>query len=385
MKVPERFQAGITRCTPDDTDDLAEFQLRMFGPGTRQVDPDRAAWLFDQNPYRTDPATRDLWICRRDGTIVGQQAEIPFDIRIGDRTLRTAWGVDLMVDPKWRVKGVGPALVQTIREANPLILGLNMSEKGFKTTMRMGFSDGGIVPVYIRPLHLDRAAAAGAVSGRIAQVAPYAGPVLRAADRAAVAALAAAGAKLVPVDRFDERLDEVWAAASPHYPVVALRDLTANRWRIDQRPDSDALTRYYLVVRGRPTGYVVVRSGGTADAPTVIVVDYLAPPRWVAPLLVAAGTEARRRDGAIAMSVKTRNEPADRYLRAAVFVRRDKGTDDVIRMVLSCNAEPDVCSLASQPENWLLTSADADLELASAQSPPAEDTAGRPGATPAAP
>jgi hypothetical protein len=83
--------------------------------------------------------------------------------------------------------------------------------------------------------------------------------------------------------------------------------------------------------------------------------------------------------------VKTRNEPADRYLRATGFVRRDKGTDDVIRMVLSCNTEPDVCSVGSQPENWLLTSADADLELASAPSPPAEDTAGQPGATPAAP
>jgi GNAT superfamily N-acetyltransferase len=384
MKVPDRYKAGITRWTPADADDTREFHERMFGTSTRQVDDARSAWLFDQNPYRTDPDTRDIWICRRDGVIVGQQAQIPFDVRIGQETFRTAWGVDLMVDAKWRVKGVGPALVETIRAAHPFVLGLNMSDKGFKTVMRMGFSDGGIVPVYLRPLDLDRAADAGAVSGRIAKVAPYAGPVLRAADSAAVAALAAAGAKLVPVGRFDERVDDVWALAAPHYPVVGYRDLTANRWRMDQRPDRDTFTRYYFVVRGRPTGYVVTRPGGSEDAPTAVVVDYLAPPRWVAPMLVAAGTAARRRDGAIAMSVKTRNEPADRFLRAAAFVRRDKLTDDLIRMVVSCNAGPDVSAAVSQPDNWFLTSADADLELATTLTPPAEDDTGTAAPKPAA-
>ena len=60
MKVPARFKVGITRYTPADADDLLAFQLATFGPGVRQFDADRAAWLFDRNACRTDEGSRDL-------------------------------------------------------------------------------------------------------------------------------------------------------------------------------------------------------------------------------------------------------------------------------------------------------------------------------------
>ena len=363
MKVPERYRAGIARYTADDADDLLEFQLRMFQPGSRQVDAGRAAWLYDDNPYRTDRQTRDVWVCRREGKVVGQQAQIPFDLRVGDQVRRAAWGIDLMVDPAWRLKGVGPGLLSTLRGAHPIVLGLNLSEKGYSTVIRDGWSDLGIVPVYLRALDLARAARSGGVGPRLARVAPVAGPVLRALDATATGAMRVVGARLVPVDRFDERSDEVWQAAAAHYPILAHRDLQAVHWRIDQRPDRDKLSRYYLVVRGRTVGYVVLRPAGTADAPTVVVVDYLAPPRWVTRLLVAAGRAARR-GGAVAMSVKTRNVPADRALRAAGFVRRERGSDDPIHFVVACADDEDVTPQVSDPDAWFVTSADSDLEYA---------------------
>jgi GNAT superfamily N-acetyltransferase len=363
VKVPERFKVGITRYTADDAADLAEFQLRTFGAGTRQVDSARAAWLFDRNPCRTEDATRDLWVCRRNGAIVGQQAEIPFDLRVGDHEHRAAWAIDLMVDDAWRLRGVGPALVATQLEGRSIVAGLNLSDKGHATYTRGGWTDLGVVPVYLRPLDLARAARLGTVPGRVEKVAPVAGPVLRAIDSAAIAALRGAGARLEPVDRFDERVDEVWRASAAHHPVATRRDLAMLRWRIDQRPDRDALHRHLLVVRGRALGYVVMRFGGTAAAPTLVIVDYLAPPRWVGPMLLAAGV-AGRRDGAIAMSVKTRNEPADRYLRAAGFVRRERGTDDPVRFMVHCTDDERVCALVEDPDRWFVTSADSDLEYA---------------------
>ncbi len=377
MKVPDRFKVGITRYTPADADDLLEFQLRTFEAGSRQVDAERAAWLFDQNPCRTDDDTRDLWVCRRDGAVVGQQAEIPFDLRVGASERRAAWAVDLMVDEAWRLRGVGPALMSTQLDARTISAGLNLSDKGHAAYTRGGWTDLGIVPVYLRPLDLARAAGLGSVPERVAQVAPVAGPALRAVDSAATAALRAAGARLEAVDRFDERVDAVWQAAADEYPVIARRDLAAVRWRIDQRPDRDAVQRHYLIVRGRAVGYVVLRRGGTAADPTAVVVDYLAPPRWVAPLLVAAGVAARGQ-GAVAMSVKTRNEPADRYLRAAGFVRRDHGSDEPIRFMVNCSDDPGVCALVTDPDRWFVTSADSDLEYAmtpaAAPSSPAAST-----------
>jgi hypothetical protein len=268
-----------------------------------------------------------------------------------------------MVDDAWRLRGVGPALVATQLEGRSIVGGLNLSDKGHATYARAGWTDLGIVPVYLRPLDLARAGRVGTLPARVAQVAPVAGPILRAIDSAAAAALRGAGASLERVDRFDERIDPVWRASAADHPVAARRDLAMLRWRIDQRPDRDALHRHLLVVRGRTRGYVVTRFGGTAAAPTLVVVDYLAPPRWVAPMLLAAGV-AGRRAGAIAMSVKTRNEPADRYLRAAGFVRRERGTDDPVRFMVRCADDDRVCALVENPDSWFVTSADSDLEYA---------------------
>ncbi|MBN2624310.1 MAG: GNAT family N-acetyltransferase [Acidimicrobiales bacterium] len=365
MKVPERFKVGITRYTPADADDLLQFQLRTFEAGSRQVDAARARWLFDENPCRTDDDTRDLWVCRRDGAIVGQQAEIPFDLHVGTHQRRAAWAIDLMVDDAWRLRGVGPALVATQLEGRSIVAGLNLSDKGAATYTRGGWADLGIVGVYLRPLDLARAVRLGSVPARIGRVAPVAGPALRAVDSAAAVTLRAAGARLETVERLDERVDQVWEAAAGDYPVIARRDAATVAWRIDGRPDAATLRRHYLVVRGRPVGYAVLRTTGTATEPTVVVVDYLAPARWVAPLLVAAGLDARRH-GAVAMSVKTRNVPADRHLRAAGFVRRDRAADDPIRFMVRCADDPAVCALVDDPDSWFVTSADSDLEYAMA-------------------
>jgi Acetyltransferase (GNAT) domain len=364
VRVPARYRAGITRCTPADAADLLAFQLRTFEAGSREVDAARTAWLFDRNPCRSADATWDIYVCRREGEIVGQQAEIPFDLRVGHRDRRAAWTVDLMVDGEWRLRGVGPGLMATQIDARPLSFGLNLSEKGYATYTRSGWTDLGVVPVYLRPLDLAAATRGGLLPGSVGRIAPVAGSVLRAADTAVAGALRAAGARLVDVDRLDARTDEVWAAASGHYPVLARRDLAALAWRIDDRPDAALLHRHYLVVRGRPVGYAAVRAGGTPAAPTAVVVDYLAPPRWVAPLLLAAGRAARAR-GAVAMSVKTRNVPADRALRLAGFVRRERGADDPIRFMAHAEDDDgDVNSLVTDPDAWFVTSADSDLEYA---------------------
>ncbi|HEX6568575.1 MAG TPA: GNAT family N-acetyltransferase, partial [Acidimicrobiales bacterium] len=181
MTVPARLRVGIRRYRPGDAADLAEFQHRTFGPGTRQVDRARDAWLFDRNPCRSGGDERDVWICRRDDAVVGQQAEIPFVLRVGRDEHLAAWGIDLMVDEAWRLRGVGPALVATQLDERPIVCGLNMSDQGFALYEGLGFTDLGVVPVYLRALDLRRAVALGSVPAAVHRLAPVLGPALRAA------------------------------------------------------------------------------------------------------------------------------------------------------------------------------------------------------------
>jgi hypothetical protein len=134
-------------------------------------------------------------------------------------------------------------------------------------------------------------------------------------------------------------------------------------WRIDQRPDADQLERHYLVRRRRTVGYVVLRPSEMGDERVAVVLDYLAPPEWVAPLLTAAGRAAAK-DGAVALLVRTRNEPAEARLRRRGFVRSDKRNKRPARFVINCTDDAGICALVQAPEMWFVTASDGDLEHA---------------------
>ena len=360
-----------------------EFLVREFGPDSRQADAGRNAWLYEQNPS-LDEAGPGIWICRKSGAIVGYESEIPFELKVGGEQRRAAWAIDLQVREEWRLAGIGPGLIASQLRDRSIAGVLNLSEQGYAAYTRLGWTDLGVVPVYVRPLDARRVLRAprSPVPARLRRLAPIAGPALQAADAGLRLGLRlglrARDARLVAVDRLDERVDQVWAAAAPHYPVLARRGLVDLAWRLDARPDADRLQRYLLLRGSRAIGYAVLRpavsssaddsgspsgSGPDEGFPAMVVVDYLAPPTWVAPLLLLAGWQARRQ-GAAALVVRARNEPADRYLRAAGFVRRDSVNDPPIRFMVNCADEPDVCARVSDPDAWFVTSADCDLDHA---------------------
>jgi GNAT superfamily N-acetyltransferase len=372
VRIPERFKVGIELVDPlgaDDAEAIDAFQRANFPPDGRQVDAASRTWLFRQNPH-AGPEGPAFWVCRRDGAIVGQQTEMPVDLKIGADRRRGSWAIDLVVEGKWRLRGVGPALIATMLEHRTIVGVLYASRDGYPAFLNSGCIDLGPMHRYRRPLDPATALQHPRVPARLRKLAPVIGPALRVVDGGAAAATRLAGARLVPTDAFDERSDEVWAAVADSYPVLALRDREALAWKIDQRPDQHLLRRFYLVRGRKALGYVVLRPTASSVAErTAVVVDYLAPPRWVAPLLLAAGREARK-DGAVALSCRTRNPQADRALRAAGFLRTPQADEWPIHHLVHCTDEAGICALVHDSDCWFLTAADGDLESAL---PPAHD------------
>ena len=368
MRVPERFKVGIERVDPLGPDDAAAvdaFQRANFPPDGRQVNPASRTWLFAQNPHAGADGP-SFWVCRRDGEVVGQQTEMPVELKIGDQRRDASWAIDLMVEGKWRLRGVGPALIDTLLQSRSIVGVLYASDDGYPAFTKAGCVDLGVMPRYRRPLDPELALQHARVPARLRKLAPVIAPVVRLVDAGASLATRLAGARLVPVDRLDERVDEVWAATADDYPVLAVRDLTALAWKIEQRPDRDTLQRYYLVRGQKTIGYVVIRptrSTTSAAERIAVVVDYLAPPRWVAPLLHAAGRAARR-DGAVALSLRTRNPQAERALRLAGFLRTGEAGEHPIRHLMYSADTPEVNAKVQDPDSWFLTAADGDVEAA---------------------
>ena len=250
----------------------------------RQADPTWLAWQEANPELGGSPLL--AWICRRDGAIVGSQGSVPFRLKEGDRVLQAAWAVDLMVEPEWRLRGVGPALAEAQTQASELVAALGISPAAYRAYLRAGWRDLGDIPIYVRPRDVNWSVSQAGLRGARAVAA-------RAVGRPALF-LTRLGSNLVSrmmrtrferVDRFDERVDGAWAVASAKYPVLSARDLTTLRWRYDDVPDATRNARHYLVSGGHVRGYVVTRRERWRDGEVLAIIDFLAPPRWMLALL----------------------------------------------------------------------------------------------------
>jgi GNAT superfamily N-acetyltransferase len=359
MRVTERFKQGITRYVPDDRDDLAEFQRNVFGHESRQLDPERFAWIYERNPAQHDDEP-GVWVARRNDAVVGQQAEIPFDVKVGAGTHPAGWTVDLIVDPEWRIKGIGPGLVVTHAEHRGLLAAVTQSEEAVRLYERLAWTEVATIPSYTRPVDMTTTLRFASVPHGLRRLAPLLAVLLRLVDIFLALAFRAAGLRFYRVRRFDEKVDEVWEHSSPDHQVLALRDGAHARWRFDDCPEADELQRYYLTRGKRTLGYVVLQAGERWDQPATVVVDYLAPTRWVVPLLTFAAHEARRQ-GSFALICRTLNRRADQWLRYGLFLKRGMGVASPLRLIVHCTLPDAERDLVSDPESWLLTSADSDL------------------------
>jgi GNAT superfamily N-acetyltransferase len=330
----DRARAGVGRLTREDHDDWIAFRARNFGPDGRQADPAWLRWLAE-NP-ELDGGELQAWICRRNGAIVGNQGSIPFRLKEGQRVLPASWAVDLMVEPAWRLRGIGPVLSEAQARITELAAAVGISDAACRAYRRAGWRDLGEIPTYIRMQDIEWSIAEGGLQGgRAVAARALARPALALTRLGSGLVARAMGTALHPVHRFDHRVDRVWVAASARYAVMAVRDHRALAWRFDSVPDADRTARHYLVQRGRVRGYLVTRVEPWRDREALVIVDYLASPRWVLPLLahVSALPEAR---GAALIRCQTLSPGNDLAFHAAGFVRL--GTHDRQRALIPAAA-----------------------------------------------
>ena len=358
MSYAARLQREVSRYTPADRLALAEFRREMFGRENPRQDEDYFQWLFEHNPCRPADGAQ-IWICRKGGKIVGHQAGIPFQLKVANGYHRASWAIDLVVQPQWRLRGVGPVLSQTHAAANGIVAGLGISDAAFKAFLRAGWTDMGSIPLYVRPLDARRMLRHRNSPGPLASLAGRAAnPFLRFADAVYDAYVRCKGVTVQLVERFDERVDALWASCCDSFPVIARRDFRSLRWRFDDLPDPRRYQRLYLLQGSRLRGYAVTRLEMMHGAKSGVIVDYLSTPQWVTPL-IAGCVKQLQSSGAAAVYCSSLCHSAGLFMPALGFIRRRSG---LRFMVLPNNTDPSSAGLITGARNWFITSADSDAE-----------------------
>ncbi len=297
-----------------------------------------------------------MWIARRGVEIAGVDASIPFSLKVGDNRVRAQWGIDLMVDSRWRGQGIAAELNTALRAASPVSCSLGMSDEGRRHALRNGYTEMGAMAVFAHVIDAARVLATAPLHGLRRPVG-----FLASGLSLALSKVRHGGAVVQPVNEFDIGANEVWRQAAKHYPVISVRNARTLRWRFDESPQRDQYSRYY-VHRSDAIGYFVLRDTTWHDTEVSTMVDYLAAPDMLSDLFAAAVVEARRRNKA-ALLCTTLNRHANKTLPWLGFVRlphASYATRFMLRADPSVRAQP----VLYDPANWFITAADADIDIA---------------------
>ncbi|HXY93532.1 MAG TPA: hypothetical protein VEP49_13715 [Acidimicrobiia bacterium] len=367
----ERAARGVARCTPDDFDDLRRFQAEEYGDRAGLVPTAWLEWL-QRNPQRAADGV-PVWICRRDGRVVGQQAEIAARLRVGPAEVAAAYPIELMVNERWRLRGVGPALAAAQRDASRVSCAIWMTDEMHRLYERAGWIDLGSVPRFVA------VARASAVARSLESPARRAGaaaavPFVAAGSLAAVSVgrARAPSTRLVEVARFDDRADAVWTRACVDYGVLARRDAASLRWRFDESPFAGRYRRFYLLHGEDAVGYAVLRATRWRQAASLRVVDYLAPRRFVSPLLTSCLVLARRDRSTAFVDLLTRNDRSRRELLALGFLPAERlpwFRDHAVamRLMVAVGEDDPLRGALGDAGSWFVTGGEADVDLVEMQ------------------
>ena len=353
--LSDRARSSVVQCSESDLPELRRFQASQFGSRAPWLSSSDIAWLHSNNPFGSSSGL-GIWISRRDGQIVGQQAELAFGLNVNGKTVRAIVPTELMVDPRWRLHGLGPALSDTLCRATRVACSFLMTDDALKMYMRTGWEEIGEIPRYVLPLRSDALPYSGPLGSVAGAAMTMSRALLRSASRVRVS-----GTRLEEIPAFDERADLIWRRNLGSYPVMARRASVDLEWRFDTGRHARLYRRFYLLRGSVPVGYLVVRDRPWRGTNALRVVDYLAEPRLVGALMTHAVLLASRSGHAL-IEVTTQNRRAARAIRST-GLWPSKPTPRP-RFMLHCSPDDDLRGTLSSFDNWLITSADGDEEIA---------------------
>ncbi|HHS84030.1 MAG TPA: hypothetical protein ENK38_03775 [Gammaproteobacteria bacterium] len=291
----DRIRQHIRKLWPTDIPELRKFQRELFGgPNAIQAQEKHHQWLFDHNPFNDGDAPQ-FWIYRDDkGIIRGQQAGIPYVLQGANESWRASWGIDLMLSPEYRSRGVGAVLNSEYMETNEVTTAIGITEVARKAHCRAGWLDLGTIPLYARPISTEGVQAGfptSTLQGRLAVL--FVWPLLRLLENVWLFYVRLRGIRLEPIKKFDERVDAVWERIRSYYPILGRRDLKSLRWRFDAAPQPERYHKYYLYQGPRLRGYAVICYGKRGDRPAAVLTDFLCPPDLQKALFALCVTASR--------------------------------------------------------------------------------------------
>lgn len=365
MSGPAAAAAPIAyrAATAADTPGILALLERAFG---LPADPARFDWVYFRN---TGDGTTPSYVAECDGRIVGHNGSLPVRLWHGGRVVRGLYTLEVATDPDFQGRGIFTALgrmtVEGAREHGVAIVrifpNLNSAPAFYG---KLGYTELTPFPVVARLI--------GNLRPLVAARLPLLAPLAAVADAGLAPGLLparrtsrqgrAAGARIVPVERFGPWADRLWESLRDGAGTATVRDARFLQWRYLDGPH-----RYAILGLDRgdgPVGFAVVGVRPWKGGRAAELMELMVAPgdRAGAELLIAEALLHAAREGAVALRtwVSPRHPHGDAF-RAARFrplPARLSADYSFGAMVLDPAAADPAEALAMQ--GWTITTGDIE-------------------------
>lgn len=299
--MTEEYKDGVVyrRAEEGDSRVLEEFVEAHYGVQARFKGARRRCWQHERNPSRIfmldgGAGRLPIELALLEGKIVGQIAVQLGALRCRGALLPFGWGLDFMVDPACRGRGIGEVLYRRMSMLAPLVLVLTMAPATRRIAHRVGAREFGSLdhmcylaaasPSEIENWLISKLTRRGVAKGPYSRIAAAA--IARAAWPAASMRTAwiarrarrfrRGGIIVCPLVTLDERFEVLARELARESALLAERSVHYLRWRYIDVPDL-----YYSIFEARRgndlVGYSVLRVASEAEHRRGVIAELIAP------------------------------------------------------------------------------------------------------------
>ncbi len=346
-------------------EEFEELSVTSFGPG---ANPNRTMyqWLFDDNPY--DPPGGNLMFVMRDmesgGRMIASDGLIPFELKLGDRTVKAAHSVKSMTHPDYKRRGLFRVMTQNSLDRGgesgiQVVLGF-ANANSYPAYQKFGWTTLFPRGVYVFPSDISRKIVAkthSRILGKLGNLCFRAATDLK---RAGLHSLK--NFRVQTFDRVPPEAGELWEKYKDRFENLIVRDMTYLRWRYDGRPDRSYQTILLSGSEG-PAGYLILRQSVANGKPMVCVTENFTDPEneeCIAALAEAVIAYCRKNQSAYAVVCSAKYGKYDEVFRRYGFVpQKGQGT-----IVIAKSLDPSISEAElTGAERWHMSQGDGESEL----------------------
>lgn len=355
----------IRRYIPGDEDEIYELtKVICEEDGSQHITADKDRWMRKWRwEHLQNPESNLIVVADLEGRIIGQLAQIPIPMKVGDALVKGNISADLMTHPDFRHQGVFREM-QRFSRTEQVKLGFSISyafnnEKSYAPFLRYGNVDVGRMVAMIK--YFDMKNPMEHLFGN-STLATIVSPAARLAFRILHPTKPITKISNICIEgfeEFDHRFDDLWSSASRGYKIAVVKNLRYLTWRYSGNPELK-FSILGAVSEGRILGFAIlthpiVRHNRRIGYITDIFADL--SHAEMLPLLVSEAVKKLREEKASeAVCWILEDDPCFTVLKDQGFVRVKKGLP-----LTSASLQPAINqTLISNGRNWHLTLGDMD-------------------------